>query len=74
MKYIISKIEKEINNLCSYLIATLPYNNYSNNCNSESKERLVQFDKYVTDIQEVMTCKAEKINAIRRNSLAFNQK
>ena len=74
VKSIIVRTEKEIENMCTYLIETLPYNYSSIDYDNESKKRLAEFEKYEDNIKEVMKCKSEKINAIRRNSLAFYNK
>ena len=60
--------------MCAYLIETLPYNYSLIDYDNESKKRLTELEKYEDNIKEVMKRKAEKINAIRRNSLAFYNK
>ena len=60
--------------MCVYLFKTLPYDYSSIEYDDESNKRLAEFEKYEINIKEVMKCKSEKINAIRRNSLAFYNK
>ena len=60
--------------MCVYLLKTLPYDYSSIEYDDESNKRLAEFEKYEIDIKQVMKCKSEKINTIRRNSLAFYNK
>ena len=60
--------------MCAYLIESLPYNYSHIDYDNESKKRLTELEKYENSIKEVMKRKSEKINAIRRNSLAFYNK
>ena len=74
MKSLIIRIQKEVRNLCTFLTKTLPNDNGSNNEKYLMITRTATYDMYENILKEVMTRKAEKVNSIRRNSLAFIDK
>ena len=59
--------------MCVYLLKTLPYDYSSIEYDDESNKRLAEFEKYEINIKQVMKCKSEKINTIRRNFSFFLQ-
>ena len=68
---LIFKIEKEIDNLCTFLTESFSEQYDLNTNKYSSKQRLAKYSKYESTLKEVMARKAEKINSIRRNSLVF---